>query len=94
MFHFSFVELVFSGFLRKLAQCEGSTINASIRDPSKATVTTKGITSINFPKVPEILSIGKKAAMVVKVDATIGQNTSFAPSFDAAIGSMPFSICL
>ena len=48
---------------------------------------------MNFPRVPLILNIGRKAAIVVNVEATIGQNTSFAPIFDAAIGSIPFSMC-
>ena len=69
-------------------------MNASINEPNKATVTTSGITSINFPRVPEILSIGRNAAIILNVNATIGQKTSLAPIFDAAIGSIPFSICL
>ena len=36
----------------------------------------------------------KEKKVVVKVDATIGQKTSLDPILEAAIGSIPFSICL
>ena len=48
---------------------------------------------MNSPKTPPIENIGKNAAIVVSVDTTTGQKTSFAPIDAASIGGIPSSIC-
>ena len=47
---------------------------------------------MNSPNTPPIENIGRKAAIVVKVETITGQKTSFAPRDAASIGFMPFSI--
>ena len=44
------------------------------------------------PMTPPIANMGRKAAMVVRVETTTGQNTSFAPASAATRGAAPFSM--
>jgi hypothetical protein len=57
------------------ARWEGKITRASTRDAKRANVITFGSTERNFPMVPPMSNMGRKAAMVVRMVATTGAIT-------------------
>ena len=71
--------------------CDGRISIASIRLMPSITITVIGSQRMNSPKIPETISIGENAAMVVRIVAVTGQNTSLAPLIVASQADSPFS---
>ena len=66
---------------------------ASKSEPSRHTITVLGRIDMNSPLVPEMSSIGMKAAMVVAMAAVTGHITSSVPFTMASVSGSPSSTC-